>query len=122
KNGDIVFADAAEDETVGKCTEILGLDTQTVIAGLHTIPCRPIHNFGDGYLGYYLNSNAYHDQLLPLMQGTKVSSISRSALDETYVIYPSLKEEQARIGELFKELDNLIALQEHKIEKLKKLK
>lgn len=114
KNGDIVFADAAEDETVGKCTEILGLTTQIVISGLHTIPCRPIQSFGDGYLGYYLNSDAYHDQLLPLMQGTKVSSISRSALDETYVIYPKSKEEQEQIGILFSDLDNLITLHQRK--------
>ncbi|WP_317722909.1 restriction endonuclease subunit S [Clostridium tetani] len=115
KNGDIIFADAAEDETVGKCTEILGLTTQIVISGLHTIPCRPIQSFANGYLGYYLNSNAYHNQLLPLMQGTKVSSISRSSLDETYVIYPKSKEEQMQIGLFFKELDNLITLHQRKV-------
>ncbi len=73
KNGDIIFADAAEDETVGKCSEIQGITREMIISGLHTIPCRPKQEFRKGYLGYYLNSDAYHKQLLPLMQGTKAN-------------------------------------------------
>lgn len=122
ENGDIIFADAAEDETVGKCTEIQGLTTQIVISGLHTIPCRPIQSFAKGYLGYYLNSKTYHNQLLPLIQGTKVSSISRSSLNETYVIYPKNIEEQTKIGLFFNNLDNLITLHQHKLEKFKNMK
>ena len=66
------MADTAEDETVGKCSEIAGLHGETAISGLHTIPLRPIEEFAPGFLGYYMNSGAYHDQLLPLMQGIKV--------------------------------------------------
>ena len=72
QNGDVIVADAAEDETVGKCSEIAGLTDENVLSGLHTIPCRPKYKFAEGFLGYYMNSNAYHDQLLPLLQGTKV--------------------------------------------------
>ena len=39
-DGDIVFADTAEDETAGRCTEISETGGQKIIAGLHTIPCR----------------------------------------------------------------------------------
>ncbi|MBN2793995.1 MAG: restriction endonuclease subunit S, partial [Clostridia bacterium] len=88
QNGDVVIADAAEDETVGKCSEIKGIEGINVVSGLHTIPCRPNMTFASGYLGYYLNSSAYHDQLLPLIQGTKISSISKSALLNTDIIYP----------------------------------
>ena len=35
QNGDIVMADTAEDETVGKCSEISGIQTIPIIAGLH---------------------------------------------------------------------------------------
>ena len=80
QDGDVVIADAAEDSTVGKCTEISESSDQKIVSGLHTIPCRPKNKFAKGFLGYYLNSNAYHDQLLPLMQGTKVSSISKTSL------------------------------------------
>ena len=82
-NGDIIMADTAEDETVGKCTEISGLQDIPIIAGLHTIPLRPKEAFAPGFLGYYLNSGAYHNQLLPLMQGTKVTSISKGAIQDT---------------------------------------
>ena len=42
KNGDVVIADAAEDEAVGKCTEIFNISqNEQIISGLHTIPCRP---------------------------------------------------------------------------------
>ncbi|KZL92879.1 restriction endonuclease subunit S [Clostridium magnum] len=121
-NGDVIIADAAEDETVGKCSEIVGLTTQTVISGLHTIPCRPMQVFASGYLGYYMNSNAYHDQLLPLIQGTKVSSISKSALNDTVIIYPKSKEEQTLIAKYFINLDKLITLHHRKLEKLQNIK
>ncbi|HIG0356658.1 TPA: restriction endonuclease subunit S [Clostridium sporogenes] len=122
KNGDIIIADAAEDETVGKCCEIIGLEDERVLSGLHTIPCRPNWKFESRYLGYYMNSSSYHDQLLPLMQGTKVNSISKAALKNTYVNYPKKNEEQAKIGTFFKQLDNLITLHQRKLEKMKALK
>ena len=83
QNGDVIFADTAEDETVGKCSEIAELTDEIVLSGLHTIPYRPKKKFATGYLGYYLNSNAYHQQLWPLMQGIKVTSISKSAMKNT---------------------------------------
>lgn len=114
QNGDIIIADAAEDETVGKCTEIAGLTTEIVLSGLHTIPCRSTIKFAEGYLGYYMNSRAYHDQLLPLIQGTKISSISKSAIQDTKVMYPKLEGEQAKIGSYFRSLDHLITLHQRK--------
>lgn len=122
QNGDVIIADAAEDETVGKCSEIAGLTTEKVLSGLHTIPCRPRMNFGEGYLGYYMNSRAYHDQLLPLIQGTKISSISKSAIQDTDILYPKSEQEQVMIGTYFSNLDHLITLHQCKYDKLKKLK
>ncbi len=110
QNGDIIVADTAEDETVGKCSEIEGLEDEIVLSGLHTIAYRPMFRFASGYLGYYMNSNLYHNQLLSLIQGIKVSSISKSAMQDTIIMYPKLIDEQAKIGEFFKQLDNLISL------------
>lgn len=114
QNGDVVVADTAEDTTVGKCSEIAGLNDEVVISGLHTIPYRPVEKFATGYLGYYLNSDSYHNQLIPLMQGIKVTSISKSAMQDTNIIYPNSKEEQAKIGKYFITLDNLITLHQCK--------
>jgi len=122
QNGDVIVADTAEDSTVGKCSEIAGLNNEIVLSGLHTIPYRPKEKFASGYLGYYLNSDSYHNQLIPLMQGIKVTAISKSALRDTDIIYPESKEEQAKIGNYFQSLDHLITLHQRKCEKLKELK
>ena len=118
QNGDVIIADAAEDETVGKCSEVKGIDGISIVSGLHTIPCRPNKTFASGYLGYYLNSSAYHDQLLSLIQGSKVSSISKSALQNTNIIYPDSEQEQLQIGQFFQSLDNLITLHQKEYDKL----
>ena len=110
QNGDVIVADTAEDSTVGKCSEIAGLNDEIVLSGLHTIPYRPIEKFASGYLGYYLNSSAYHNQLIPLMQGIKVTAISKSAMQDTDIVYPKSMEEQGKIGDYFQLLDNLITL------------
>ena len=122
QNGDVIIADTAEDSTVGKCSEIAGLDDEVVLSGLHTIPYRPIEKFASGYLGYYLNSSAYHNQLLPLMQGIKVTSISKSAMQDTNIVYPKSVKEQGKIGDYFRSLDHLITLHQRQLNNLKKLK
>ena len=114
QNGDVIVADTAEDETVGKCTEIAGLSDEIVISGLHTIPYRPLQKYAPGYLGYYMNSASFHNQLLPLMQGIKVTSISKTALQNTDILYPKSATEQAAIGTYFRNLDNFITLHQCK--------
>ena len=122
QNGDVIVADTAEDSTVGKCSEIAGLNDEVVLSGLHTIPYRPIEKFAFGYLGYYLNSGAYHNQLIPLMQGIKVTSISKSAMQDTDIVYPKSVEEQGKIGDYFQSLDHLITLHQRELEKLQNIK
>ena len=122
QNGDVIIADTAEDTTVGKCSEIAGLRDEVVLSGLHTIPYRPVEKFATGYLGYYLNASAYHDQLIPLMQGIKVTSISKYAMQDTDIVYPKSIEEQAMIGSYFQSLDHLITLHQRKCDQTKNLK
>lgn len=122
QNGDVIVADTAEDSTVGKCSEIAGLNDEVVLSGLHTIPYRPIEKFASGYLGYYLNSSAYHKQLIPLMQGIKVTSISKSAMQNTEIVYPKSVEEQGKIGNYFQSLDHLITLHHRECVILRKMK
>lgn len=122
QNGDVIVADTAEDSTVGKCSEIAGLNGDIVLSGLHTIPYRPVEKFATGYLGYYLNSGAYHNQLIPLMQGIKVTSVSKSAMQDTDIVYPKSVKEQAMIGNCFQSLDHLITLHQRKCDETKKLK
>lgn len=122
QKGDIIFADAAEDSTVGKCTEIAFIGEEKVVAGLHTIPCRTLFEFSEGYLGFYLNSPSYHNQLLPLMQCTKISSISKSVLLNTSISFPSSIAEQRQIASFFRSLDTQIFLETQRLDKLKQIK
>lgn len=113
RDGDVVVADTAEDDAVGKCSELRGVGDRKVVAGLHTMPLRPLADYAPGFLGYYLNSAAYHDQLKPLMQGIKVISVSRTALAETQMLIPGFNE-QCQIGRYFANLDSLITLHQRK--------
>ena len=122
QDGDIIIADTAEDETTGKACEISNLQGSVIVSGLHTMVCRPRNRMALGYLGYYLNSNAYHHQLLPLMQGIKVLSLSRSNIQKTSVSYPTAVKEQQHIAYYFSQLDNLITLHQRELEKLKNIK
>ncbi len=121
QDGDIIIADAAEDNTVGKCSEIINVKDDFILSGLHTIACRPRMNFASGYLGYYINTDSFHNQLLPLIQGSKISSISKSAIMQTRIMFPSC-EEQQQIASYFTALDTQITLQTQRLEKLKQIK
>ena len=114
QDGDVIIADTAEDETTGKACEIGNLQGSAIVSGLHTMVCRPRNRMALGYLGYYLNSNAYHHQLLPLMQGIKVLSLSRSNIQKTTVSYTSAMKEQQLIASYFSQLDHLITLHQRK--------
>ena len=121
QDGDIILADTAEDETVGKATEILNVGTATVISGLHTMACRPNYKFAPMYLGYYINSPTYHNQLLPFMQGIKVTSIGRKNISETSISFPCL-EEQQKIADFLSTVDEVIAQSEAEVANLQQQK
>lgn len=117
QDGDLIIADTAEDETVGKATEVQGLGDGKLVAGLHTIPCRVKKgDFAPGWLGYYMNSNMYHDQIIPYITGIKVSSISKSAIAETLILIPP-KEEQKAIISALSDVDAYISRSSDLVEK-----
>ena len=120
QDGDIVIADTAEDYTVGKATEIENSSMRKVVSGLHTIPCRPKMKFAARYLGFYINSPAYHNQLIPYIQGVKVSSVSKTLIKNTSISYPSYGE-QSKIAEFLSALDSKIETQNKIISKYESL-
>ena len=122
QNGDIIIADTAEDETTGKVCEIVNIQDKDVVAGLHTMVCRPKNKTAEGYFGYYMNSSSYHHQLLPLMQGIKVLSLSKTNVQKTTVKYPKDKAEQQKIADCLRRIDTLITLHQRKLEKLQNIK
>lgn len=122
QDGDVILADTAEDDTVGKATEVYGLGKGRMVAGLHTIPCRVKKGaFVPKWLGYYMNSPIYHDQVLPYVTGIKVSSISKTALSETLIVVPPLEEQRAIVSAL-SEVDQLLAQLRKVVSKLRDFK
>ena len=122
KDGDIIIADTAEDETVGKAIEIYNTNGDIVISGLHTMACRPTVTFAPKYLGYFINSSAYHNQLKPFMQGIKVTSIGRKNIANTQIHYPGNLEEQQKIADFLSSFDEAIDYAKQELETWKNIK
>lgn len=122
KSGDIIIADTAEDLTAGKAVEVQNIGDRVICSGLHTMLCRPKEQlFSDGWLGFYMNSEAYHKQLIPYIAGVKVMAISKSNIVKTYIAIPS-KAEQAAIVEILSTADHEIDLLQKSIEAEKQKK
>lgn len=122
QDGDIVVADTAEDETVGKVTEVQNLGDSKLVAGLHTIPCRVKKgDFAPGWLGYYMNSDLFHNQILSYITGIKVSSISKGAISETLILVPPF-DEQEKIVQSLNEVQLLMTAETKVVNKIKFVK
>lgn len=120
-NGDVVFADTAEDYSVGKATEIYNADGMAILSGLHTIPCRSNTAFAPMYLGYYFNSGYFKSQIYPMIQGTKVSSISKSEIIKTTLLIPPYST-QEKIAAVLRKLDARIEIEEKTVLELIQVK
>ena len=120
KSGDVIIADTAEDETVGKALEVIGV-RGLMLSGQHTMLCRPQIPFAERFLGYYLNAACYHEQLIPYITGTKVSSVSKTNIVQTYLRVPGIQEQTA-IADILTDMDIEITKLEEKHAKYRLLK
>lgn len=120
QSADIIMADTAEDETVGKVLEVVSVDCP-ILAGQHTLLCRPKVKFAPKFLGYYLNAACYHDQLIPYIVGTKVSSVSKASVAQTELVVPDYEEQQA-VAEILSNMDSEIEALEQKLAKYRQVK
>ncbi len=111
KDGDIIIADTAEDESAGKVSEVYNINNKKALSGLHTILCRPKQIFASKYLGYFMNSNVYHKQIVKLLVGTKVLSINKTVIADTIIQIPCLAEQQ-KIADCLSSMDSLIQTQQ----------
>jgi len=122
KDGDVIIADTAEDESVGRAVELRNIQYEKVLSGLHTIACRPKLKFVSGYLGFYINSKEYHKQLIPLMQGIKVLGITKNNIKtKTTIKFPNL-EIQHKITLIMENYNEKIKLLERKMEEYENIK
>ena len=117
KENDLVIADASEDyEDIGKCIEIINLNDERVLAGLHTFIARPDkYKMASGFGNYLMKSDGVKIQIKTIAQGTKVLSISTTRLSEITVNIPSIKE-QTKIAQFLAAIDEKIGLVGSQIE------
>ncbi|GLI85634.1 HsdS specificity protein of type I restriction-modification system [Rossellomorea marisflavi] len=77
---------------------------------------RPINNY---YFAYIIQQLFAKEKLKA--PGGTIKTITKEVLSEFHIFIPSI-EEQNKIAEFLKQLDNTIAIHQHKLEKLRKLK
>jgi len=107
--GDLVIADASEDYAdIGKTMEIMSLNNEKTLAGLHTFLARPRkHDMVLGYTGYLLQSWKIRKQIMRIAQGTKVLSLSTKRLAHVILHIPT-KPEQQKIATFLSAVDSSI--------------
>jgi len=121
KEGDMIFADASEDmDDIGKSIEILDLNNEKLVSGLHTILARPkdkklIVGFG----GYLFKSEPVRKQIQREAQGAKVLGISATRLAKVKISFPKNSKEQKKIADFLSSLDEVITAHSDKLKVLK---
>ncbi|MCS3557256.1 restriction endonuclease subunit S [Sphingobacterium sp. JUb21] len=123
REGDIIFADASEDlNDVGKSIEIINVNGEKLLSGLHTLLARPKSNvFHLGFNGYLFKSNSLRTQIQKESQGSKVLSINIGRISKIELSFPNVQE-QGRITALLSLLDERMQTQNKIIEGLKSRK
>lgn len=119
--GDVIFADASEDvEDIGKSIEIVNLNNEKVLSGLHTFLVRQIDSkLIVGFGGYLFKSDSIRKQIKRESQGAKVLGISKGRISGIKVFYPKNKPEQQKIASCLSSLDEVIAAHSQKLELFK---
>ncbi|MEH1007461.1 restriction endonuclease subunit S [Winogradskyella sp. ECml5-4] len=115
KEGDLLIADASEDyNDIGKTIEIINLNNEKLISGLHTFLARPNkHKMAIGFTGYLLQSWKVRKQIMTIAQGTKVLGLATSRLGKVNLTIPTY-EEQQKIANFLTAIDNRIQTLEKK--------
>ena len=124
EEGDIVLADASEDlDDVGKAIEVVSLDGERVVAGMHTILATrrgsvPVVGFG----GQLFQSAAVRAGIKKEAQGAKVYGISAKRVSAVPIPIPPTEVEQQKIADCLGSLDDLIAAEGRKLDALRQHK
>lgn len=119
--GDMIFADASEDlKDIGKSIELVHLNGERVVAGLHTILARPdLDRLAIGFGAYLFQSRRVRAQIQKEAQGAKVLGISATRLSRIQLPLPPTKAEQQKIAACLSSLDDLIEAESRKLDALK---
>ena len=121
KNGDVLFTTSSETpEEVGMSSVWLKNSSKTYLNSF-CFGFRPSEAINSYYLAYMLRSSGVRQKIVFLAQGISRYNISKKKMMEIRVPLP-ISIEQRQLGEIFKQLDNLITLHQRQLEKLKNIK
>ncbi|MED1017141.1 restriction endonuclease subunit S [Bacillus atrophaeus] len=121
KKGDLVLADASEDYQGIAAPAVITIDVPyKLVSGLHTIALRP-KQIDSLFLYYLINSQTFRKYGYKAGTGMKVFGISATNLLRFESLFPTF-EEQTKIGNFFKQLDDTIALHQRELDALKETK
>ena len=111
--GDVFFTTSSETpEEVGMSSVWLGND-DNIYLNSFCFGYRPTVKIDPYYMAYTLRSDTTRSKIIFLAQGISRYNISKKGVMEIEIPLPSF-DEQRRIGEFFKNLDNLITLHQRK--------
>lgn len=124
EEGDIIFADASEDlNDVGKSIEIVSLNNEKLLSGLHTLLVRQKKSrLVIGFGGYLFKSSRIRAQIKREAQGVKVLGISAARISRINIAFPINKKEQQKIAACLTALDDLISAATGRLDALKQHK
>ena len=95
---------------------------QKMITSVDCTIVRTRSEISNSFLVQYLSSTLYFNEVSTCLAGGTRQRISRSNLADIMINIPTSKMEQDKIGHFFQNLDNSIALQQQKLDKLNNLK
>jgi len=120
-DGDMIFADASEDlADIGKSIEVVRLNGERVVSGLHTILARRVgERIALGFGGHLFKSGWARTQIQKEAQGAKVLGISPTRLRNLRLPLPHDQAEQQKIAECLSSVAELTTAQARKVDALK---
>ena len=123
QDGDLVMVDASEDlEGLGKSVEVMGIGSENIVAGLHTILCRgDSDHWAAGFKAYLQYIPAFKSALTRVAAGISVYAVSKKQLADVVLTLPPPHEQRA-IAEALSDVDGLIESLESLIAKKQAVK
>jgi type I restriction enzyme, S subunit len=106
KEGDIIVADTSEDYgDIGKTIEIISLNNQKVVSGLHTIlGKKKSDNIASGFMGHLMKNELLRLRIKKIAQGVKVLGLPKKYFKNLKINLPTLPEQQ-KISNFFSSVD-----------------
>ena len=121
KAGDVFFTTSSETpEEVGMSC-VMPENADNVYLNSFCFGYRPVEKFDLNYLAYVLRADSFRKEMAFLAQGISRYNISKNKVMDVEIPVPILAE-QSKVGQYFRNLDNLITLHQRELDHKKLIK